>query len=223
MIELKHIFKSYTSGGNTVNVLKDVSLRVCCGDMLAVMGVSGSGKSTLLHIMGLIDRPDKGEVFFEGSPIEYDREDSLARKRNISIGFVFQFYSLSRELNVLENVMLPAMIGGNMDRGQRARELLELVGLEKVKYEAGIHQLSGGEMQRVAIARALINEPKVVIADEPTANLDRASSIGIVSLMGDINERTRQTFVIATHSEEIASMCKRIIYLSDGAISDERR
>ncbi len=221
IIEAKGIHKSFRSGGKTVTVLNGVDFHLNKGEMVAIMGVSGSGKSTLLHILGLINPPDKGDVYLNGERVEFSNIDTLAEKRNKHIGFVFQFYSLISELNVIENVMLPSLIAGRKDP-DRALDLLALVGFDKSMAEKMTYRLSGGEMQRVAIARALMNDPEVIIADEPTANLDKASSIDIVTTMKTINNSSRKSFIIATHSEEVASYCDRVLFLSGGVLSEKK-
>ncbi len=221
IIEAFDIYKSFKSGEGRLQVLSGVSLSVEQGEMVALMGVSGSGKSTLLHILGLINKPDRGDVYIKDEKIDFDNKDRLSKKRNVAIGFVFQFYSLISELNVVENVMVPSMIKDSVMDRDRAKMLLELVGLESSMHSRMIYKLSGGEMQRVALARALMNDPDIIIADEPTANLDKTSSIDIVTSMRDINSSTNKTFIIATHSEEIAYMCDRILFLNGGVISEK--
>ncbi len=221
IIRAVNITKSFPSGGGTIEVLKGINLELKRGEMLAIMGVSGSGKSTLLHILGLISPPDSGELYFNSERVDFSDTTMLAKRRNKQIGFVFQFYSLISELNVLENVMLPAMIGGLTPDRAKALRLLELVGFDPSMANRMVYKLSGGQMQRVAIARALMNDPDVVIADEPTANLDKASSIDIVTTMRNINLSSGKSFIIATHSGEVARRCDRILLLSGGVISEE--
>lgn len=218
ILKAENIYKSFKSGESTINVLNGTSIYVEKSDMVAIMGVSGSGKSTLLHILGLMDRPDSGKINIMGEDVQYGNEEWLAHKRNKNIGFVFQFYSLMNELNVIENVMLPAMIGDNFNAEKKAEELLADVGIERSMFKKKVYKLSGGEMQRVAFARALINSPDIIISDEPTANLDKQSSIGIVELMKRINEKYNQSFIIATHNKDVASQCKRILNLSKGML-----
>lgn len=221
IIEAKSISKSFKSGSKVVDVLDGVDLSVDKGEMIAIMGVSGSGKSTLLHILGLLNKPDKGNIKFLGKPVDFSDEKTLAKIRNKHIGFVFQFYSLIGELTVEENIMLPAMIAKVKPDKEKLDYLLNLVGLSIDKKDRFPSMLSGGELQRVALARALVNNPDLVIADEPTANLDKASSIDIVNNMEQINSQTGQTFIIATHSKDVAQRCKRILYLSGGKLSEE--
>ena len=219
ILKAENIHKSFKSGDSTINVLNGVSIYVEKSDMVAVMGVSGSGKSTLLHILGLMDKPDSGKISIMGEDVKYEDEEWLAHKRNRNIGFVFQFYSLMSELNVVENVMLPAMIGNNFNAEKKAEELLADVGIARSMFKKKVYRLSGGEMQRVAFARALINAPDIIIADEPTANLDKQSSIGIVELMKQIEEKYSQSFIIATHSQDVAYQCKHILNLSKGMLT----
>ena len=216
--------KSYRVGQAVLQVLKDVSLSIQKGEFVAIVGASGSGKSTLLHILGGLDMADEGTVEFEGSRIDGFSGSRLNRYRNKNIGFVFQFYHLLDELNVLENTVLPAMASsgtlGWLARGRsvkkRGRELLWRLGLgERLKHRP--YQLSGGERQRVAIARALINEPSIVLADEPTGNLDSETGNGILGILEELN-RAGQTIVMVTHDDRIAARAGRIVKLSDGKI-----
>ncbi len=220
IIEAKGLSKSFISGTTTIEVLKGVSFAVNDHEMVALMGVSGSGKSTLLHILGLINKPDSGKLIFMDREVNFNDKIGLAKLRNKNIGFVFQFYSLISELNVIENVMLPAMIGFNKKDEAAAVEMLNSVGIDSSMAFKMVYKLSGGEMQRVALARALINEPDIVIADEPTANLDKASSIDIVTAMRNINSLKKTTFIIATHNDTIADACDRVLTLNGGVISE---
>jgi lipoprotein-releasing system ATP-binding protein len=219
------LYKSYRLGAADVNVLKGVDLAVKSGEFISIIGASGSGKSTLLHILGALDRPDKGTARFEGSDLKNMGNGELNRFRNKSVGFVFQFYHLLDELNVLENVFLPAMaskstIGWLLSRKQaknRAKELLSQLGLSE-RAEHKPYQLSGGERQRVAIGRALMNEPKILLADEPTGNLDSQTGNGILKVFEALN-KAGQTIVMVTHDERIAHKAGRIIMLTDGKIA----
>ncbi len=212
------IKKSFISGDRTISVLNGVDISIEKGETVAIMGVSGSGKSTLLHILGLLSEPDSGELYFLNKRIDFSDETNLAKIRNIHIGFVFQFYSLIGELTVRENIMLPAMISNRKPREKEVEFLMELVGISPDKAERYPSTLSGGELQRVALARAMMNEPDIIIADEPTSNLDKVSSIDIVNSMEQINFKTGQTFIIATHNEEVANRCKRVLHLSGGRL-----
>ena len=224
IIEAQEIYKSYRMGAAEVRVLKGADVAVRYGEFAAIVGASGSGKSTLLHILGALDKPDKGVVRFEGRELDGMSGGELNRYRNKTVGFVFQFYHLLDELNVLENVILPAMVPAGVIRWlsmrgsvrRRGRELLEAVGLgERAAHKP--YQLSGGERQRAAIARALVNEPKLLLADEPTGNLDSATGNGILELLEKLH-RAGQTIVMVTHDERVAKRAGRIITLADGRI-----
>jgi lipoprotein-releasing system ATP-binding protein len=216
--------KSYRMGATRVEVLKGVDLTVRQGEFVAIVGASGSGKSTLLHILGGLDRPDKGVVEFDGRDLNRMRARELNRFRNEMVGFVFQFYHLLDELNVLENVVLPAMVsrtvlGWLLSRRvakRRAMELLEQLGLkDRVRHKP--YQLSGGERQRVAIGRALMNQPRLLLADEPTGNLDSVTGSGILNVFEQLN-RAGQTIIMVTHDERVAARAQRVIVLEDGRI-----
>ena len=225
ILQAEGLYKSYRLGAADVKVLKGVDLAVRSGEFISIIGASGSGKSTLLHILGALDRPDKGTVRFEGSDLKNIGNGELNRFRNKMVGFVFQFYHLLDELNVLENVFLPAMvskstIGWLLSRKQaknRAKELLSQLGLSE-RAEHKPYQLSGGERQRVAIGRALMNEPKILLADEPTGNLDSQTGNGILKVFEALN-KAGQTIVMVTHDERIAHKAGRIIMLMDGKIA----
>ncbi len=224
ILKTEGIYKSYRMGAAEVKVLKGVDLAVRKGEFVAIIGDSGSGKSTLLHILGALDRPDKGVVAFAGRDLSRITHRELNRFRNKMVGFVFQFYHLLDELSVLENVFLPAMasksvIGWLASRRwakKRAGELLAQLGLgERANHKP--YQLSGGERQRVAIGRALMNEPRLLLVDEPTGNLDSATGNGILNIFEKLN-RAGQTIVMVTHDERIARRAGRIIILADGKI-----
>ncbi|MBN2020589.1 MAG: ABC transporter ATP-binding protein [Sedimentisphaerales bacterium] len=224
ILEAQGIHKTYRLGIAEVSVLKGADLAAKKGEFVAIVGASGSGKSTLLHILGALDKPDNGSVRFEGRDLGKMGGGELNRYRNKMVGFVFQFYHLLDELSVLENVVLPAMVsagvvGWIMGRGnakKRGLELLEQVGL-KDRASHKPYQLSGGERQRTAIARALMNEPKLLLADEPTGNLDSATGNGILELLERLN-RAGQTIVMVTHDERVARRAGRIITLADGKV-----
>jgi len=224
ILQVRNIKKSYQMGKVVVPALRGISFDVEESEFLAVLGPSGSGKSTLLHIIGCLDRPDEGEILFEGINILSLTDDGLAELRLKKIGFVFQFFNLLPRLTALENVKIPLTLAGISDKeaDERARNLLELVGLGK-RLNHKPSELSGGEQQRVAIARALINNPKLVLADEPTGNLDTNSGWEIVSLMRKLNEELGQTFIVVTHDPQIAEAADRIIYLKDGLIEGIKR
>jgi len=226
ILESEGIHKSYRMGATDVKVLKGVNLAVKRGEFLAIVGASGSGKSTLLHILGALDTPDKGIVRFEGRDLSQHSARELNRFRNKMVGFIFQFYHLLDELNVLENVFLPAMasksvLGWLVCRRRaknRAKDLLAQLGLlERANHKP--YQLSGGERQRVAIGRALMNEPKLLLADEPTGNLDSATGNGILEVFEKLN-KAGQTIIMVTHDERIARRAGRIITLADGKIKN---
>ena len=224
ILKAEGIYKTYRMGVAEVMVLKGVDLAVKKGEFVAIVGASGSGKSTLLHILGALDKPDKGVVKFEGRQLSRHSSVQLNRFRNKMVGFVFQFYHLLDELSVLENVFLPVMAGKSVIgwfgsrrwAKKRAKELLDQFGLsERTKHKP--YQLSGGERQRVAIGRALINEPKLLLADEPTGNLDSATGNGILEVLEKLNS-LGQTIVMVTHDERIAQRAGRIVTLVDGKI-----
>ena len=226
ILKAEGLHKFYRMGATEVKVLKGVNLNIKKGEFVAIIGASGSGKSTLLHILGALDKPSSGVVKFEKRDLSRFRAGQLNRFRNRMVGFVFQFYHLLDELSVLENVFLPAMtsksiIGWFACRRQaqnRAKEVLTQMGLaERIKHKP--YQLSGGERQRVAIARALMNEPRLLLADEPTGNLDSATGNGILDVLERLNE-AGQTIVMVTHDDRIASRAGRTVTLADGKITD---
>jgi len=220
------IHKSYKMGKTKLTVLRGLDITVSEGEFVAIVGSSGSGKSTLLHILGALDRPDEGIVEFRSTPLSKFRASQLNAYRNKTVGFVFQFYHLLDELNILENTLLPAMastssagwLSKRKTAKKRGKMLLERMGLaERFKHKA--YQLSGGERQRVAIARALINEPELLLADEPTGNLDSQTGNGILEALEEFN-RDGQTIVMVTHDDRIAARADRVIRLADGKIVD---
>ncbi len=217
VIECRELKKTYHDGSRELRILDGIDLSVHDGDLMVITGPSGVGKSTLLHIVGTLDRPTGGEVLFRGVSLRKTGRMAINRIRNEEIGFVFQFYHLLPEFTALENVMMPALSRGK-HRSQcqpRAEELLETVGLsERMTHKPG--QLSGGEQQRVAIARALYNEPSVILADEPTGNLDERTGAGILELLYDLNARNNVTLVMVTHEEYLAEQASRWIHLHEG-------
>jgi len=224
ILKAEALYKAYRMGVTKVQVLKGVDLAVRKGEFVAIVGASGSGKSTLLHILGGLDRPDKGVASFEGRDLAKISAGELNRYRNKMVGFVFQFYHLLDELNVLENVYLPTMASKSIAgwfacrkwAKTRASQLLAELGLsDRANHKP--YQLSGGERQRVAIGRALMNEPKLLLADEPTGNLDSATGNGILDTLERLN-RAGQTIVMVTHDQRIAQRAGRIITLADGKI-----
>ena len=226
LLKAEDIHKSYKMGPATVKVLKGANLTVKKGEFVAIIGASGSGKSTLLHILGALDRPNEGTVKFRGENLNKLGSRELNKFRNKKVGFVFQFYHLLDELNVLENVYLPVMAGRSVLgwflcrkwAKKRARDLLSQLGLsEREKHKA--YQLSGGERQRVAIGRALMNEPVLLLADEPTGNLDWNTGNSILEILESLN-KAGQTIVMVTHDERIAHRAGRIVTLVDGIIKN---
>lgn len=224
IISASGIHKSYKMGQSSIDVLKGLELSVPKGAFLAVVGASGSGKSTLLHILGALDTPDKGSVHFNGNDLQKFSSRQLNTFRNKKVGFVFQFYHLLDELTVLENVILPVMAGVSTlgwlaqrnSTKKRANEFMERLGLaQRIKHKP--YQLSGGERQRVAIARALINGPEMLLADEPTGNLDFETGNGILDVFEELN-RDGQTIIMVTHDDRIAQRAHSVIRLLDGRI-----
>jgi ABC-type lipoprotein export system ATPase subunit len=224
ILRARGLHKSFVMGHETVRVLRGAALEVKSGEFLAVMGASGSGKSTLLHILGTLDIPDRGNVEFEGRDIFTRNKRDQRSYRNQKVGFVFQFYHLLPELNVLENVVLPQMVGRSWWRWDRrsavrlADEIVERVGLSERRRHRP-HELSGGERQRVAIARALVNRPSLLLADEPTGNLDEAIGADILSLLVELNEGG-QTIVMVTHDPRVASAAHRRVQLGEGVLRE---
>ena len=216
MIELENLTKVYRMGEVEVYALRGVTLSIKQGEMLSIVGASGSGKSTLLHVIGCLDRPTSGRYFFEGADVSRLNDNQLAEMRNKKFGFVFQEFNLLSRATALSNVELPLIYGGNRHKRQQAMEALERVGLgARAKHKPT--ELSGGEQQRVAIARALVNNPALILADEPTGNLDSASTAEIVSIFRQLNQ-DGITVVIVTHEADIAAQTQRIIRLHDGEI-----
>ena len=223
ILTIDHLTKVYGEGRTACKALDDVSLSIEAGEFVAIVGSSGSGKSTLLHLMGGVDRPTSGTVRLAGADVYARSDEELAVLRRREVGLVYQFYNLIPVLNVVENMTLPVLMDGRAVNEQRLGELLDGLGLRG--HERFLpNQLSGGQQQRVAIGRALMNAPAVVLADEPTGNLDSRNSADIMSLLRESNERFDQTLVVITHDEDIACMADRVIAIEDGRVaSDERR
>ena len=221
-VQLKNVYKSYQSGQETLRIVRDLNLSIPTSAMLGITGVSGSGKSTLLHIIGGMDEPDRGYVLYKDVNINLMKKDDLARFRNETIGFVFQFHHLLPEFTALENVLFPFMIRGEAPKPARekAEEMLVEVALkDRMRHKAG--ELSGGEQQRVAIARALVGDPSVLLADEPTGNLDPKTAEFIYVLLLRLHIEKKLTSIIATHNEKLARICDEVLHLEDGRLVKE--
>ena len=219
MIQAKGLIKIYRNGAKELEVLKGIDLKVAKSEVLAVLGPSGAGKSTLLHLLGGLDTPTAGEVMIDGTDIYALGDRERAKIRNRKIGFVFQFYHLLPEVDALENVMFPLLIKGGDGKNLRGKGagLLKAVGLEdRMNHRPG--ELSGGEQQRVAIARALINEPELLLCDEPTGNLDSESGENIIELLWELNKSRKMTLMIVTHDAQIAKAAQRVLHIRDGKI-----
>ena len=222
ILKIENLNKIYGKGDNQVKAVDNVSFSVEKGEFVAIIGASGSGKSTLLHLIGGVDRPTSGKVFIEGKDIYSLNDDNLAIFRRRQIGLIYQFYNLIPVLNVAENITLPTKLDGRDVDEKRLDELLKTLGLEKRKYNIP-NQLSGGQQQRVSIGRAIINEPALMLADEPTGNLDSKASEEIISLLKLSNKKYNQTVIVITHDEKIALEADRIITIDDGKIIKDER
>ena len=222
ILRIEHLSKVYGQGENQVRAVDNVSFSVEKGEFLAIIGPSGSGKSTLLHILGGVDRPTSGKVYVDGQDVYAQDEDHLAIFRRRQVGLIYQFYNLIPVLNVVENMTLPVLMDGRAVNRQRLDELLDVLGLRGREKHLP-NQLSGGQQQRVSIGRALMKAPAVVLADEPTGNLDSKNSQEIVELLKLSNRKYGQTLVIITHDENIALQAHRIIAIEDGRITRDQR
>lgn len=217
ILRVENVCKIYHTGETTVNALTDISFSVQKGEFVAIIGASGSGKSTLLHILGGIDRPTSGEVIVDGQSVYEQTEDQLAVFRRRQVGLIYQFYNLIPVLNVEENITLPIRLDGRKINKKRLAELLEVLGLTKRRKHLP-SQLSGGQQQRVSIGRALINAPAILLADEPTGNLDTQNTQEIMQLLKASNKSYHQTIVLITHDREIALQADRILEIQDGQL-----
>ena len=225
LIEIKNVVKTYQTGETQFNALDGVSLSVEKGEFVSIMGTSGSGKSTFMNMLGCLDKPTSGEYYLDGVDVRNLNADELAEIRNVKLGFVFQGFNLISRTSAIENVELPMIYKGipKEERIKRARAALKIVGLEK-REEHHPNQMSGGQQQRVAIARAIVNDAPIILADEPTGNLDTKTSIEVMEFFVKLNEETGKTIILVTHEPDIAEYSKRIVRFQDGKIiSDEVR
>ena len=222
LLRADSIEKSFTIEGRHIEVLKGLSLNIEAGERVAIVGSSGAGKSTLLHLLGALDLPSAGEIYFQGQPLSSKNQDELAQFRNKHLGFIFQFHHLLKELTALENVMMPALIARDsyFEAKKKASLLLERVGLSH-RLEHRPSELSGGEQQRVSLARALINQPPLLLADEPTGNLDGQTSSEIHELLQWVNKEHGTALIIVTHSDELAQSMPRRLKMIDGRIDQD--
>lgn len=221
ILAVNNLTKIYTVGGDTTAALDHVSFSVEEGSFVAIVGTSGSGKSTLLHLIGGVDRPTEGSVFVDGKDIFEMNESGLSEYRRRTVSVIYQFYNLLPMLNVKANITLPLELDGKLPDGKRLDEILRFLGLEEKRFHYP-DQLSGGQQQRVAIARSLMTSPKLLLADEPTGNLDSRNSAEIISVLKKSNRKLKQTILLVTHDMSIAEQADRIICISDGKIAEDR-
>ena len=224
MIRCENISKVYKNGSNETLALKNVSFEIKKGEFVAIMGPSGSGKSTLMHILGALDTPSKGTYFLDGKDVSTLNEDQLAEVRQNKIGFVFQSFNLLPRTSVMRNVMLPLIYEEVPihERIPRAEEVLKMVNISPERWNHYSNQLSGGQMQRVAIARALVNDPSLILADEPTGNLDTKTGDTILKVFRELNRKRGDTIVLITHEDDVARYADRTLVVRDGELVDER-
>lgn len=222
VIEVKNLIKTYQTGDTSFNALNDVSLTVEKGEFVAIMGASGSGKSTFMNMIGCLDKPTSGKYLLDGIDVSTMTADELAHIRNKKLGFVFQGFNLISRTTALENVQLPMIYAGikEEERIIRAKKALKIVGLEKRENHMP-NQMSGGQQQRVAIARAIVNDAPIILADEPTGNLDTKTSIEVMEFFVELNEKHGKTIVLVTHEPDIAEYCKRVVKFRDGKIESD--
>lgn len=220
MIKLRHITKEYKLDGEIFSALSDINLEIQQGEFTAIVGPSGSGKSTLMHLIGLLDTPSTGSITIDGSDVSRFSDNDLSRLRNEFVGFIFQQFNLVNKLTVLENILLPTVYwrkNFGFNPVDKARELMMRFQIEK-KEKSYPNKLSGGQQQRVAIARALMNDPKLILADEPTGNLDTKTGTIILELLKDLNKKDNKTVIIVTHDKEVAGITERKIFIKDGKL-----
>lgn len=222
VIEVQHLIKTYQTGDTSFNALNDVSLTVKKGEFVAIMGASGSGKSTFMNQLGCLDKPTSGKYYLDGIDVSTMTSDELAVIRNRKLGFVFQGFNLISRTTALDNVQLPMIYAGvkEEERIERAKAALKVVGLEKRENHMP-NQMSGGQQQRVAIARAIVNDAPIILADEPTGNLDTKTSIEVMEFFVNLNEKNGKTIVLVTHEPDIAEYCKRVVKFKDGNIESD--
>lgn len=223
LIKIKNLIKTYVTGDTSFNALDDVSLNIDNGEFVAIMGASGSGKSTFMNMLGCLDKPTSGSYFLDGVDVKQLDSDELADIRNLKLGFVFQGFNLISRTSALENVEMPMIYKGieHQERIIKAKEALKIVGLEQRENHLP-NQMSGGQQQRVAIARAIVNDAPIILADEPTGNLDTKTSVEIMDFFVKLNEENKKTIILVTHENDIAQYAKRVVRFKDGKIiSDE--
>lgn len=222
ILKVENLVKTYKNGNTTINAVDNVSFSVEKGDFVAIVGASGSGKSTLLHLLGGVDRPTSGKVFIDNVDIYSMNNDALAIFRRRQVGLIYQFYNLIPILNVEENIVLPCKLDGKNVSKDRLNEIIDTLGLSTRRKHLP-NELSGGQQQRVSIGRAIINNPALVLADEPTGNLDSKASDEIVTLLKESNKKYNQTIIVITHDPDIASVANRVITIEDGKIVSDVR